>query len=101
MKEEKTLEQINLEIVKDAMQSGSISISKETAAMFQAILKMEEGYSELLSAFEFDSMLDNRQIDTIHDRLSNLYTPFYEAAFREIGAYIGRNAFKYVGFNGL
>ncbi len=97
--EEKTVEQFNVELMEAAEQSGNIQISRLTAAMFKTALQMEADLSELLTLFE--CTYSKEQMDTLTTRLDNLYLPFREAVFQEIGLYIGDNSFQSKDFKGL
>lgn len=92
MEEEKTIEQINVELMQAAAQSGNIRISKTTAAMFTAALQMDAALGKLLTCF--DCVYCTEQSDELQTRLNNLYMPLRDSIFKEIGLYIGDNAFQ-------
>ena len=92
MEEEKTIEQINVELMQAAAQSGNIRISKLTASMFTAALQMDAALGELLTCF--DCVYNREQSDELTKRLHDIYTPLRDEMFKEIGLYIGDNAFQ-------
>lgn len=98
-KEEMTVEQANLATMEAAEQSGTIKISKTTASMFKAVLKMDSDFDELLCCF--DCIYEREQMDALQDRLNELYIPLRDAIFKEIGLYIGDHSFESMQFDGL
>lgn len=89
--EEKSPEQINVELMEAAEQSGNIRISKLTAAMFAEAFKMDLALSELLTYF--DCVYNTEQSNELQTRLNDLYSPLRAAIFQEIGLHIGDNSF--------
>ncbi len=92
MEEEKTIEQLNVELMEAAAQSGNIRISKLTASMFKTALQMDAAIGELITLF--DCVYNAEQSNELDKRLNELYIPLRDAIFQEIGLYIGDNAFQ-------
>ncbi len=92
MEDEKTVEQICIDLMEAAEQSGTIKISRLTAGMFKAVLQMDANLAELLTLF--DCTYSNEQSNELNTRLNGLYIPLRDAIFQEIGLYIGDNSFQ-------
>ena len=92
MKETKSIEQINVELMEAAAHSGNIRISTLPASMFAAALQVDAAIGELLTCF--DCVYNREQSDELQTRLYNIYTPLRDEMFKEIGLYIGDNAIQ-------
>ena len=92
MEDEKTVEQICIDLMEAAEQSGTIKISRLTVGMFKAVLQMDANLAELLTLF--DCTYSNEQSNELNTRLNGLYIPLRDAIFQEIGLYIGDNSFQ-------
>ena len=89
--EQKTVEQLNIDLMEAAAQTGNIRISPLTASMFKTALQMDAAIGELLTLF--DCVYNREQSDELGTRLNGLYMPLRDAIFQEIGLYIGDFAF--------
>ena len=98
-KEEKTVEQFYVELMQAAAESGNIRISKLTAEMFKAVFQMDSALGDLITCF--DCVYSTEQSNELSTRLNGLYLPLRDSIFKEIGLYIGDNAFQTADFKGL